>query len=354
LRLFYSLVAAAMSPMLFLKAGQISKSPFTGHLMQRGEHSVLYALFGVWERFDTLWYIQIADHGYALVKSTVFYPLYPALIRLFSLFTRWDLLSALLVTSMATFFFFWGALRLFERHMSPRNAFRAVLLWALFPDGFVFFSGYPESLLLALTVWSIYFAARRGWVVAALLGLFASWTKALGGLTLIPILYLGWRYRDWRAVPAAGLTAAGAASFHIWLMLNHFPSMTQVFETDWVTTTSMPWITIASTLRHLAKGADAIVLLNFGTLVVVLAAGFLARVPLEYRLYSVVAFCIIASKNGDQPFLGGVRYALVLFAAFPALACRLEKTFNFTAVLLPALALNLFLLRVFLDWGLVV
>jgi len=354
LRVFYSALAAALSPVLFLNAEQISHTQLTDHLMQRDAHPVLYALFGVWERFDTLWYIHIANNGYDTVRAAVFYPLYPALIRIFSFFTHWDLLSTLLIANIATFFFFWGALRLFELHMSPRTAFRALLLWALFPNGFVFFSGYPDSLLLALTLWSIYFAFKRAWAMAGLLGLIAGCAKAFGCLTLAPILYLGWRNRDWRALPAAGLSVVGAATFQLWLKVHHFPPTSQIYEMFWQTTTSAPWTTIGSALWHLAHGENALLLLNFGMLVVTLVAGFLTRVPTEYRIYSLAAFCLICTKNTDPVFQSSVRYALVLFAAYPALARKLDRNFDYIAVLLPALMLNLFLLRVFLDWGLVV
>jgi hypothetical protein len=355
LRLVYSIAAALMSPILFLKPEQIAVNALTEHLMQRGAHPVMYALFGVWERFDTLWYIQIANHGYNITQSAVFYPLYPALIRGVSFLTHWDLLSALLVTNAATFFLFWGALRLFELHASPRTAFCAVLLWGLFPDAFIFFAGYPDSLLMALTIWSLYHATRGRWGTAGALGLAAGLTKAFGCLTLVPILYLGWRKRDWRALPAAGLTVVGAGAFQLWLQLHHYPSTTQIYEAFWATATSAPWLTVSEAVRQLAHGQDALLALNFGALVTVLAAGYLARVPLEYRLYGAAAFCLIATKDTvPMLFQSGSRYALVMFAAFPAMARRLDETFNFATVVLPLFALNLFLLRVYLDWGLVV
>jgi hypothetical protein len=190
--------------------------------------------------------------------------------------------------------------------------------------------------------------------MAGLLGFIAGCAKAFGCLTLVPILYLGWRDRDWRALPAAGLTVAGAAAFRIWLTVNHFPSTTSIYEAYWQTTTSMPWFTVAEALWRLVHGEDSLLLLNFGMLVLVLAAGFVARVPIEYRIYSVAAFCLIATKDTDPVFQSSVRYSLLLFAAFPALARRLDKNFDYLALLLPALAVNLFLLRVFLDWGLIV
>src|SRR5271154_2256954 len=40
-----------------------------------------YFLYGVWDRFDTLWYLNIAAHGYDRPAATVFFPLYPFLIH---------------------------------------------------------------------------------------------------------------------------------------------------------------------------------------------------------------------------------------------------------------------------------
>lgn len=355
LRIFYSLVAALMSSKLSLKPELIFCNALTEHLMQRAKHPVLYALFGVWERFDTLWYIHIANNGYDSVRGAVFYPLYPALIRLFSFLTHWDLLSALLVTNIATFFFFWGALRLFELHTSRRNAFCAVLLWAFAPDAFIFFSAYPEPLLLALTTWSIYFASRRGWAMAGLLGLIAGCTKAFGCLTLFPLLYLGWHHRDWRALPAAGVTVVGAAAFQIWLMASGFPSGTRIFQEYWHIGTSMPWVSLGTALWRLTHEPDALFLLNFGILMLTLMAGFVGRVPLEYRIFSLAAFCLITTRNTHPvEFYSSARYALVMFAGFPALAGKVENNFFYAAVAFSALMVNLVLLRAFLEWGFVV
>src|SRR5580700_4513421 len=129
LRVCYSLFAALSSPYLRLDPRLIQGNSLTGHLMSRESHPLLYALLGVWERFDTLWYLQISRHGYDNPIPTVFYPLYPALIRVVSVVTRSDLAAALLISTAGSFFLFWGALRLFELDYPAPTAFRALLLW---------------------------------------------------------------------------------------------------------------------------------------------------------------------------------------------------------------------------------
>src|SRR5579863_9433078 len=196
LRIFYSFFAAVASPWLRLDPKLIQSNSLTGHLMSRDSHPVLYALLGVWERFDTLWYMQISRHGYDSPAATVFYPLYPGLIRGISFITHSDLAAALLIATGASFFLCWGALRLFELDYSADIALRAVLLWMVWPASFAFFAGYPDSLLCALTIWAIYFARSSRWLPAGALGLLAGSTKAVGCFTALPLLWIAWKKRE--------------------------------------------------------------------------------------------------------------------------------------------------------------
>jgi Gpi18-like mannosyltransferase len=195
LRIFYLIFAVVLSPSLRLDPNLIHSNSLTGQLMSRESHPLLYALLGVWERFDTLWYIQISAHGYDTPIATVFYPLHPILIRALSFFTHSELAAALLLSTVGSFFLFWGALLLFELDYTPPVVFRALLLWVAWPASFAFFTGYPDSLLLALTVWAIYFARLGRRLPAGVLGLSAGLTKAQGCLTALPLLWIAWRQR---------------------------------------------------------------------------------------------------------------------------------------------------------------
>ena len=146
LRVFYSGVAAALSFFLNPDPARIHTNALTENLSTPG--SWHYALLGVWERFDTLWYLRIAQHGYDLPRAVIFYPLYPAAIRLVS----WVLpitLAALLVATVGTFFFFWGLLRLGRDELADAGRLRMLLLVCVWPTSFVLFAGYAESLTLA-------------------------------------------------------------------------------------------------------------------------------------------------------------------------------------------------------------
>jgi hypothetical protein len=63
-------------------------------------HGLHYALLGIWERFDTLWFLHIAQHGYDRPMAVIFYPLYPAAIRIASGLMP-AMAAALLVSTVA-------------------------------------------------------------------------------------------------------------------------------------------------------------------------------------------------------------------------------------------------------------
>jgi len=353
LRIFYSAFAAIWSPYLRLDPNLIHSNRLTGHLISRESHPLLYALLGVWERFDTLWYIQISRHGYDNPIPTVFYPLYPALIRVVSVVTRSDLAAALLISTAGSFFLFWGALRLFELDYPPPTAFRALLLWVAWPASFAFFAGYPDSLLLALVVWAIYFARSGSWLPAGALGLFAGLTKALGCLTALPLLWIAWKRRDRKGIVSAALCVAGVACFQGWLAIRHFPPAAQVYRTYWATTTVAPWTSVIDAARSLLHGGDFLLLSNAGVFVVVGAAALLGPVRSEYKIFAVAAMCLFLTKHTEPLLQSTTRYSLAVFAAYPALAARFDRGLPFAFLCLMAAALNLLLFRTFLDWGLV-
>jgi hypothetical protein len=354
LRIFYSLFAAVTSPHLGLDPKLIQSNSLTSQLMNRESHPLLYALLGVWERFDTLWYIQISRHGYDLPKATVFYPLYPILIRAVSFLTHSELVAALLISTVASFFLFWGALRLFELDDPPVMAFRALLLWLAWPASFVFFAGYPDSLLCAFTIWALYFARSGRWLTAGTLGLLAGSTKALGCVTALPLLWMAWKRRDRRGILAVALCVAGVACFQGWLAIRHFPSIAQVYRTYWATTTVAPWTSVSDAIMSLAHGGNILLLLNAGIFAVIGTAALTGPVRFEYKLYAVAAMCLFLTKHTEPLLQSTTRYSLAVFAAYPALSARLGRGLPFAFVVFIAVALNLLLFQTFLDWKLAV
>jgi hypothetical protein len=353
-RFFYSFFAAIASPWLRLDPKFIQSNSLTSHLMSRDSHPVLYALFGVWERFDTLWYLQISRHGYDNPAATVFYPLYPGLVRGVSFITHSDLAAALLIGTAASFFLFWGALRLFELDYPADTALRAVLLWLVWPASFAFFAGYPDSMVCAFTVWAIYFARSSRWLPAGALGLLAGCTKAVGCFAALPLLWIAWKRRERSGLIAAVACVAGLACYELWLAFNHFPPAAQVYRTYWATSTVAPWTSLGEAIRALARGGDRLLLLNLGIFAVVGAAALMRPVRIEYKIYAIAAMCLFLTKHTQPLLQSTTRYSLSLFAAYPPISARFNGGISFACLLLVCAIVNLFLLLTFLDWGLVI
>jgi hypothetical protein len=354
LRVFYGLLAALLAPWLQLDPGLIKGNNLTGHLMSRELHPVLYAFLGVWERFDTLWYIQIAHHGYTRPMATVFYPLYPALIRVAFFVTRSDLAAALLISTLASLFLFRGALRLFELDHTPAAALRAVLLWAVWPASFSFFAGYPDSLLCACIVWSLYFARANRWLPAGVLGLAAGFTKVLGCFLALPFLWIAWKRRDRRGIAAAALSVAGVAGFQAWLALTDFASTAQTYHTYWATSTAAPWTTLLQAVSITIRTGNRLLLMNLTVFVAVAAATLMRDVRFEYKLFTVAALCLFLTKHTQPLLQSTTRYSLSIFAAWPVLSAKLGSGLPFAVIAMLAFILNLLLFWTFLSWGLAV
>jgi len=149
----------------------------------------------VWARWDSNWYLLIAESGYDWPSSTpAFFPLYPLLVGgLGRVLGGQFLLAGLVVSLVACAVAFALLYGLVMRRLGRPDARRTVLYLALFPTSFFLGAVYGESLFLALAVGMFVLAerGRLGW--AAILAGLALLTRAQG-VALLPALALfAWR-----------------------------------------------------------------------------------------------------------------------------------------------------------------
>ena len=155
----------------------------------------------IWAKLDSQHYIHIAEHWYAYggTEETlgndvrlVFLPGYPVImkaVRLLS-FNLLGYFEAGMVASMLLFAGSGSMLYLLMRlDYEKEEALRAVKFLCLIPGAFFFIAPMSESLFLFTTLASIYFARKGNLPSASLFGFYAAFTRSLGVLVLVPVVY---------------------------------------------------------------------------------------------------------------------------------------------------------------------
>jgi hypothetical protein len=362
LRVLYTAMAAAFLPFLHPDPALIHSNALTENLP--APHGLHYALLGIWERFDTLWFLRIAEHGYDRPMAVIFYPLYPAAIRLVSGLMP-AAAAALLVSTVAAFFSFWGLLRLAADELSEAGRLRMLLLFCAWPASFVLFAGYADSLTLALVVWAVVFARKAGrdaewkarWEPATACALLAGLARPSGVLVIIPLALMALRSRQTRSLVVA-LTPLGLLGYWVWLRWSGRISVVEAYRLYQGMTMVPPWRGLWEALRLIVTEHDTLLAIKLAV-VIVFAVVSLRRqsriqVRLEDKAFALAVILQMLMYTG-RPLLGASRYLLMVYPAFLVWGAYAErwngKQFGFCVTTLGLL--NLTWMWAFLNWSLV-
>ena len=183
----------------------------------------------IWNHWDGPHYLDIARDGYVTQGDQrnwiVFYPLYPWAIRLFALIFRDYLLSAFVVSTVASVVAGVLLSQLTELDFGRVVARVAVWFMFVFPTSYFFHIGYSESLFLALALSSFLAARKHEWWLAGVTGALASLTR-INGLLLMPALaceaWIQYRIEGRRRLRAEWLwIALIAVGFALYLLINY-------------------------------------------------------------------------------------------------------------------------------------
>ncbi|HXX28689.1 MAG TPA: hypothetical protein VEI99_09475 [Terriglobales bacterium] len=353
LRLYYSVFAAIIALIQPVNWRLVHSNALTENLPPPAP-TIPYLVFGVWERFDTLWYLHISAQGYDRPEAVVFFPLYPILIRAASWFLP-PMAVALAISTLAAFFTFWGLKELLRAELSPDRVDQTLFLCAVWPASFIFFAAYPESTLLAFIVWSLVMARKERWLAAALLGFAASITKAAGVLVLVPLSTMALR-RPRKAALLLVLVPLGSALFLGWLHSTGHVVLSSAYATYWRTLTALPWMTLWRGLESLVHHPTPILALNFAFLLTDCFLVARSQLRIEYLLYSVAAIVLFLSKETTPPLESMMRYLVIVFPAFVGAARWLQNPRfepRFGIVCMALFIMNCGLMWLFLGWSLV-
>ncbi len=354
---------AAASRLLVLAIGYLARSdlrvlhPQVMILPPRSDlyHGALGRLLDGWANMDGGWYLSIAQHGYAHRFSEAFFPLYPLLVRIVA-GTGMGYVPAGIVLSLV--FFSAAAVllyRLTADALGERTALWTVVFLSIAPTSFFFQAVYTESLFLLLSVALFYFARRRQWLAAGVMGLLATLTRSAGVVLVVPLalFYLqscDWQWRRLRAgLVAVLLVPCGLAIYmaYLWRARGD-PLLFSQVEQKWHRRFGAPYLTawqglrsgVVSLTRLMAHGGlvqfstyfarfhnlagltNAVVLVSVAA---VIALGW-RRLSTPYNAYAALALIfVLANPDTGQPLASLPRYAVVVFPLYMAIAACTER-----------------------------
>jgi hypothetical protein len=283
----------------------------------------LGAAIDVWARWDSDWYLRIAESGYHWPGVTpAFFPLYPlAVAAVGRLLGSQFLLAGLVVALAACAASFVLLHRLALERLGPPVARRSVLYLALFPTSFFLGAVYGEALFLALALATFLLAerGRLGW--SAVTSGLALLTRAQGAALLPALALYAWRSerrgRDLAllAVPVA-MFLAYPVVLEVWVGNGlAFVDAQRIWERSLA-----PLGPLGGLIQAIGEGDVLGPLLAVAMLALAVLAWHVLGAP--YGVYAIVALALPMALPSER--LGGLysfpRFALTAFPCLVALA----------------------------------
>lgn len=304
-------------------------------------------------RWDSFWYLDIAQNGYSYkgpdkLSNIAFSPVYPLLIKgasfiLFGNFILAGWLLSCLFLLLAIIYFF-KLLKEFHPELNPQLP---IILLLIFPTAFFFNVVYTESLFLFLSLASFYYALKKNFVLAGILGFFASLTRITGILIFIPLFWeyiqnYGFRKIFNNKFLSLLFVPLGTLSFFFYhyLKFGDFFLLLKV-EASWGRAFKFNQDHFA--LFSNAAVANFLVDILFLVAILIITFFVFKKLRTSYGLY-MLATLLLALGTGTTMSIG--RYILVLFPAYILVSQiknkYLQQAWIFASILLLAMNITLF------------
>ncbi len=308
-------------------------------------HSI-YRILYIWKKWDAIHYIKIAQNGYVSAGDDrlllVFYPLYPLLVAIFDFVLSDTVLSAFVVSGIATVVLAIVLRELVRLDYPERVAQSAVIFLFIFPTSFVLHIPYTESLFLALAVSAFFAARKRRWVIAGILGCLACTTR-VNGLVLFPALMFEIlaEYRETKKLNAAwAWLLCIPFGVGLYLFLNYYvsgnPFQFLIYQREhWHKSLELPWEGLVTSVRILVgQNPSKALMLGFQEICFVaigltgIACG-LRRLRASYNVWMITNWLMFVSSSY---VLGVARYTIVMFPLFIVIALVSQRSRLFKTI----------------------
>lgn len=281
-----------------------------------------------WNKFDTVWYLNISRYGYWTPTlatfardhgqmPTAFFPLYPLLIAVVTLFigTSHRLAAALLISNLGALAGFIGLGLFASQEEGHEASVRTIRLVAAYPMAFFLAAAYTEGIFLAFAIFCLYFLRRGSWYGAAICAFCATLTRFTGIVLLLPMIWEygsvhSWWHRTfwedgaWRrwlhrkelfevaSVVLSVPLGLGSYMLYLGLWFGEPLSFVRAEETGWLRSSMPLWQSLPLALRDLFTTPawtyqqalillDLIPLLAFGIITLLM----IRRQPASFTLY---------------------------------------------------------------------
>jgi Gpi18-like mannosyltransferase len=317
-------------------------------------------LMNQFAKWDSPHYMYIAQNGYTnqgdAANFIVFFPLYPFLVRLITFDFAYINLSGLIISNISSLIAVIYLFKLAKLDYSDSVAKKAVLFLSVFPTAYFLSAVFTESLFLALTIASLYYARNAKWAYTGVLGLLASLTR-IAGLLLLPVLIVEYLHqKEWKIKatdPKLIWTSLPAIGFLIYLLINYqvtgnFFTFIEIERTHWSETLNpingllgaVGWSTNGAFPDNIIIGYAQIIFAALGLTMVI--AGFIAAYKHKLRpSYAVYTLLIWMLAVATSFWISIPRYVLSMFPMFMLFALLSHKkavTIMLTVVSFAALA----------------
>ena len=295
------------------------------------------AFLGIWNRYDGYRYFLLAYSGYqdpTNIANTVFYPLYPMILRGLWKLTGFDLIAiSLFVSTVTAFFAFFMLYLTVDDIYGEKAAKYTVVCLAVYPTSLFLVGPYTESLFIALTLAAFYMARKDHWLLAGLAGALASLTRGPGVFTAFALAWMAirnWRQMQFTWTPkvlhmAVGVAAPGLAGigFMLWRQWMGFPSTSEILAEHFGVRLVNPISGLYNGLRMMFINPTVTIVLEGLTAILWISLLILIirkwkQFPVEWIIYYGLNLLMVTSKVttiiSPQQSIG--RYILILFPGF--------------------------------------